>query len=117
MPKNISGEFKVNISDEEYTLKMTYGVAESIEQFIIGRSIMELLTEALNGRARISDVTKVFHACLQPEEKKPFTAAQLGEAIMENGLKKYAETYSRLLTYALNGDTEPKTERVSSKKN
>lgn len=116
MAKNISGEFDIEINGETYTLKMTYGVAERIEQRIIGKSIMELLTESLNGRARISDIVAVFHACLTPEDKKPLDKDQLGNGIMNNGLKKYAAPYTKILTYAVTGDEEPKTESVDSKK-
>jgi dissimilatory sulfite reductase (desulfoviridin) alpha/beta subunit len=117
MGKNIPGEFFIEIDDKEYTLKMTYGVAEKLETRLLGKSLMELLTESLNGRARLSDIVTVFHACLEVGDKKqPLDKEQLGDGIMRNGLKKYASAYTRLLTYAMTGDEEPKTERIDSKK-
>lgn len=114
--KNISGEFPIEANGKEYTLKMTYGAAERIEQFIIGRSIMELLTEALNGRAKISDVVNVFYACLSEKDRDNVKKEDFGQAIMSAGLKKYAKTHTSILTYAMTGDTEPKTQ-TGSKKN
>lgn len=117
MAKNIPGEFLIDIDGKEHTLKMTYGVAEKLETRFLGKSIMQLLTESLNGQARISDIVTVFHTCLEAgSNNQAFDKENLGEAIMRNGLKKYAASYTRLLTYAMTGDEEPKTERVDSKK-
>jgi hypothetical protein len=117
MPKNISGEFFVEIGEKEYALKMTYGVAEQLEQRILGKSIMQCLTESLNGAAKLSDVVSVFYTALGDRDRRDISLEDFGQEMLQGGLSKYASTYSEMLTYALTGEATPKTENIPTKKN
>lgn len=99
---NISGTFKINLLGQDRDLKATFGAIEKLEEN--GLSILKRLYDASTIAPKFVDVVDVIWYGLAGNRDTRLTREQIGEAILAEGLDKFAPVYIKFLTYCVTGD-------------
>lgn len=99
---NISGSFKINIAGQDRQLKATFGAIEKLEEQ--GIPVLKRLYDASSVAPRFVDVVDVIWYGLAGNKDTRLTREQIGEAVLSEGLDKFAPVYIKFLTYCVTGD-------------
>lgn len=100
---NISGEFKINIAGQDRVMKANFACIEALETQILHKGMFETLTDAIQNRAKFTDIAAVIHAGLAANKDTRLSRQEVGQALLEGGLVKYMEVYIEFLTYCITG--------------
>lgn len=106
--ENIRGEFKINLAGQDRVLKANFDAIERLETEVFKDGIFVALTSAVQGKPRISDIVSVIYIGLICNKDTRLSRAQVGQAITEEGIVKFAEVYISFLNYCVTGGQEGK---------
>jgi len=102
-PKNIPGEFTLKIAGQERTIKCSFGVIEELETRSLGRPVGEVLMDYLNSKFSPSTTAIIIHAGLKGAKDTRMTKAQVGDALLEQGMADAHAIAMQFMTYACTG--------------
>jgi len=100
--KNISGVFAINLLGQDRQLKATFGAIERLEES--GVPILKRLYDATSIAPRFVDIVDVIWYGLAGNKDTRLTRDQIGEAVLAEGLDKFAPVYIKFLTYCITGE-------------
>lgn len=111
---NISGIFEVELFGRVIEAKATFETLERLEGRVFKRPIVDVLTEAIQGRAAHLDMVATVCEGLRGNGDTRYTREQIGQEMLEKGFYKFAKFHISLLTYLVSGKEKPQIEETDT---
>ena len=100
---NIRGEFRFQLAGQERVMKANFDCIERLETVILHKGIFETLQDAMQNKAKFTEIVNIIHAGMSAAKDTRLTRAEVGQAIMEEGVVNFVGPCIEFLTYCLTG--------------